>query len=111
MDKMINKSVGHLCPDHSSYKVEVVIMKHDQRRSTLFYSFRNNAVSKCLVYRFVASFPGVINDTVDIRSEWGTPHPVLKKPEERVAQNIVKLVIHSSWCYYISERDILIGKR
>jgi hypothetical protein len=111
MDKMINKSVRNLFPDHFSYKIEMVIMKHDQRRSTLFPSFRNNSFSERLVYRFVASFPRVINDTIDIRSKRGTPHSVLEKPKERITQNIVKLMIHSPWRDYISKRDVLIGKR
>ena len=65
--------------------------------------FGDNSFGKCFVYSRVAIFPGVMYCGVNVRCVWGTPHIVLKEPEERVAKYVVILVVYTSRGDYVSQ--------
>ena len=68
------------------------------------------ALCELLVHVDIAGVPSVVNDSVDARGIGGAPHIVLEEPEERVADDVVVLVVGAARGGHEADGHLLAGQ-
>src|SRR5690606_498953 len=82
-----------LLADVPGREVKLVILEHDDRLFDTLLTGGEDFVGEHLVDGYVAVVPGIPDFDIDIRSAGCLPQIVLQEPEQRVADDVVVLVI------------------
>ena len=113
VDEVVDERAGKARPDHAGHQVQMVVVEHNQRRGVhlLDGGLCDYGVREGLVHQPVARRPGVVDHAVDIGRVGRAPHVVLEKPEERVAEDVVELVVYAARGRDVADGDPLGGQR
>ena len=111
VDEVLYHSVGHALADEFGHQVQVVIVADDDRRLLQGPGLFDHRIGECLVHWDITRFPGVVHGGIDVGVVGRVPHVVLQEPEERVAQDIVILVVDPPGSYHVTQIDLVAGER
>jgi hypothetical protein len=91
--ELLQSGVWSPLADEPRAQIEVIVLKHDQRLAASGRCRGNDLIRKQLVYDDVAVSPGIPDFLRDVRSSWRIPKIMLEEPEQRVADDVVVLVV------------------
>ena len=111
VDELMDAGVRELVPDHPGHEVELIVVHHHERLQRGAARLLHDGVGELPVHVDVAGVPGVVDGGVDARGVGGTPHVVLEEPEQRVADDVVVLVVGAPCGGDEADGDALAGER
>ena len=111
VDEVLYHRLGHALPDKFRHQVKMVVVADDDGRLLHGAGLFDHGVGEGLVHWDVARFPGVVHGGVDVWIVGWVPHVVLQEPEERVAQDVVVLVVDAPGSHHVAQVNLVPRER
>ena len=111
MHELMDACMRELFSHHTRHQVELVIVNHHQRRNRRLLRLFDRRVGELLVHFDVAVLPCLVDGGVHAWCVGRTPHVVLDEPEQRIADDVVVLVVGVAGGRDEPNRDALPGQR
>ena len=107
MDEVLNHSFRHLFAHEFRHQIQMIVVADDYGSLFQGLGFGDNSICKSLVHRDIAAFPGIMDRGIYIGVIRRVPHIVLQEPEERIAKDVVVLVVNPAGSHHVAQIDLV----
>ena len=102
VNEVLDDGLRHSLAHELGQQVEVIIVADDYGGLLQGPGLIDHGVGEGLVHRYVAGFPGIMHGGIDVGVVGRVPHVVLQEPEQRIAEDVVVLVVNAPGGHHVT---------